>query len=213
MILPTSPPWIAGGPRSNFPWRQQSYRLCIAAPVEDSTGSAEAPAAGTVVLHHAPSTTSILQLNSAAITDMAAYALSPPREPMPPTSSPPVDRILPRTRRRTSGATGTVPPPTVDYGSGPAGPLVCVHCVRTPGGKSHGRNRFRPSIRPLLLPARLLRRYPFRPADRDELVAFLFFGRLPRPGTPATTTTDIDALGAAPALQFKDSVARYSQDG
>ena len=48
--------------------------------------------------------------------------------------------------------------------SGPAGPLVHPHGVLTPRRESHGRDRFWPSLRPLLLPPRLPRWHPSRPA-------------------------------------------------
>ena len=48
--------------------------------------------------------------------------------------------------------------------SGPAGPLVHPHGVLTPRRESHGRDRLRPSLRPLLLPHHLARRYPSRRA-------------------------------------------------
>ena len=116
VILPPSPPWIANGPRNNFSWRHQYYRISFAEPFEDRTGSAEAPAAKTAVLQHATSPTRVSRLNSAAITVMAAYTLSLPHEPVPPTASLPIDRVFTRTRRRTDGTTGTAPPSTVDNG-------------------------------------------------------------------------------------------------
>ena len=48
--------------------------------------------------------------------------------------------------------------------SGPAGPLVHPPGVLTPRREAHGCGRLWPSIRSLLLPRRLSRRYPSRPA-------------------------------------------------
>ena len=47
--------------------------------------------------------------------------------------------------------------------SGPAGPLVHPHGELISRRESHGRDRLWPSIRSLLLPPRLPRRYPSRP--------------------------------------------------
>ena len=59
--------------------------------------------------------------------------------------------------------------------SGPAGPLVHPQGVLTPRRESHGRDRLWPSLRPLLLPSHLPRRYPFRPAaTAPSLLEFLF---------------------------------------
>ena len=46
--------------------------------------------------------------------------------------------------------------------SGPAGPLVHPHGVLAPRRESHGRDRLGLSLRPLLLPPRLPRRYSTR---------------------------------------------------
>ena len=88
--------------------------------------------------------------------------------------------------------------------SGPAGPLVHPHGVLTPRRESHGRNRLWPSLRPLLLPPRLPRRYPFRPVATTPSLWELLFSEFHPP-----LTSDLDALGAAAELQFGDSAARY----
>ena len=73
-------------------------------------------------------------------------------------------RISTRTRRRT-------PLPFALHrllliiASGPAGPLVHPQGVQTPLCESHGRDTLWPTLRPLLLPPRLPRRYSFRPAE------------------------------------------------
>ena len=58
---------------------------------------------------------------------------------------------------------------------GPAEPLVYPLGVLTPRRESHGRDRLWPSLRPLLLPPRLPRRYPSRPAATALILCELLF--------------------------------------
>ena len=105
-----------------FPAADTAFASVFAVPSEGSTGSAEAPAAATAVTQHAPSPRSTSHgVDSAAITDPAAFAprrLAARRLRL---SLPPSGRIFTRTRRRTAAATGTAPP-AVDYGFGLGGP-------------------------------------------------------------------------------------------
>ena len=81
--------------------------------------------------------------------------------------------------------------------SGPAGPLVHPQGVLTPRRESHGRDRLWPSLRPLLLPPRLPRRYTCRPAATAEPVGTPLSRLPPPPDVPSATTADLDTLGDA----------------
>ena len=137
------------------PAADTAFASVFAVPFGGATGSAEAPAAATSVVQHAPPTSSTPQgADYVEITDPAAPAPLRQGDPAPPTALPPSGRISTRTRRRTAAATGAEPP-AVDYASGPAGPLVHPLDVLSTRRESHGRDRLWPSLRPLLLPLRL----------------------------------------------------------
>ena len=95
--------------------------------------------------------------------------------------------------------------------SGPAGLLAHPPGVLIPRRESHGRDPLWPSLRPLLLPPRLPRRYSCRPVTTAPSLWELLLLRLP-PSLDVTsaTTADMGAIDAAAELQFGDSAAHYS---
>ena len=144
------------GRGEHFSAADTAFASVFAVPSGGGTGSAEAPAAATSVAQHALPTSSISQgADFAEITDPAASASSPQGYPAPPTALPSSGRISTWARRRTAAAAGAEPP-AADYGFGPAGPLVHPLDILSPRRVSHGRNRLWPSLRPPLLPLRLL---------------------------------------------------------
>ena len=134
----------------SFPAADTASSSIIIVPSEGGTGSPEAPTAATAVPQGAscPSSTS-RGADSAVTTDPAASSPSAPHDPASPTALPPSGPISNGTRRRTAAAAGT------DLPSGPAGPLVRRRRVLRPRRTSQGRDRLWPSLRPLLLIARL----------------------------------------------------------
>ena len=141
----------------------------FAVPSEGDMGSAEGPLAATAVAQHTSQ-----GAHSAAITDPAASAFSPPGDPAHPTALLPSGRIFTLTRRQTAAAVVTGPP-AVDYGFGLGGP-PCPSARRVSSRlESHGRDRPWPSLRPVLLPPCLPRRFPFHPAATAPSLRELLF--------------------------------------
>ena len=165
MYLPPSPPSTAVPATKQFCMPPKpAFASVFAVPSEGRTGSADVPAAATAFAHHVLSPTSTTQgVNSASITDPATSA--PPSDLAPPTALPPSGCISTRTRRRTAAATGTAPP-TVDDGFRPG---------RAPRSSTLRANTPPRVPRPLLLPPRLPRRNPFRPAATAPSLCDLFF--------------------------------------
>ena len=136
--------------RRVFPAADTASASTFIVPSEGGTGSPEAPTAATAVPQGAscPSSTS-RGADSATTTDPAASSPSAPHDPASPTSLPPSGPIPNGTRRRTGSAAGTALP------SGPVGPRVHRRRVLRPRRASQGCHRLWPSLRPLLLIARL----------------------------------------------------------
>ena len=146
-------------PRAGFACCRQRFASVFAVPTEAGTGSAEAPAAATAVAQQTPSRSPTRGTDSVETTGPTASVPDSPGSPAPPTVKPSSDRISTRTRRRTATAAGTAPP-AVDYGFGPGG---APRPSTAPRRESHGRGRFRPPPRPLLLPPRRSRRCQYCP--------------------------------------------------
>ena len=103
------------------PAADTAFASVLATPSDGGTGTTEAPPAVTAAAQHAPSPTSTSQgADSAAITDPAASASSPPGNSAPLTALPPPDSVSNRTRRRTAADNGTAPL-AVDHGFEPRG--------------------------------------------------------------------------------------------
>ena len=107
------------GRGATLPAADTVFASVFAVPYEGGMGSAEAPAAVTAVAHHASSPMSTSQgVDSAAITDPAASASTPPGNPAAPPALPPSGRIFTRMRLQKYAVIGTTPP-AVGYGFGP----------------------------------------------------------------------------------------------
>ena len=134
--------------------------------------------------------------DSAANTDPAASAPSPPGNPASPTGLLPTGRILTRTRRWLASANGTTSP-AVDYGFGPdVAPHPPAWCTNNPLRVP----RPRPPLAVVTAPSPAASLVPTVPIpserDRTEPVGTPFL-RLPLPpGVPSATTADLDALHA-----------------
>ena len=194
-----------------FPGADTTFASFFALSFEDGTGSAEDPSAATAVAQHAPSPTSTSQgADPVAITDSAAFALSPPGDPAPPTALPPSGRISNRTRQRTAASTGTAMPAVDYYGVGPGGaPRPSARRANTPPRVP----RPRPPVAVVTAPALAVSPAPTVPIpsgrDRAEPVGIPLSRLSPSPDVLSATTADLDALGVAAELQFGDSAACY----
>ena len=175
-----------------------AFGSVLVVPTGGDQGSAEAPAAATIVAQRAPLPTSTLQEeDSAVITDPAASAPLLPDNPAPPSVLPPSGRISTRTRRQTAAAAG-IAPPAVKYGFGPGGaPRPSVRRAITPPRAP----RPRPPAPVVMAPAPAASSVPMVPipSDRDrvEPVGTTLLRLAPPTDAPPVTTTDLDALGAA----------------
>ena len=116
-----------------LPATENAFASGFAVATEVGTGSAEAPAAATIVAHSAPfSRSSTKGTDSVVTTGPTLSAPVSPDSSAPPTAKLPSDRISNQTHRRTPTAAGNEPP-AVDYIFGPSGaPRPAVLRANTP---------------------------------------------------------------------------------
>ena len=158
-----SSPGRGGGSRA----ADYDFASVFAVPTVASEDSAEAPAATKSVAQPTPSRSSVQGTDPVEPTGPTAPVSTSPGSPAPQTMTPFSDRISTRTRRRSAAAAGKAPL-AVDYGFGPGGPLGHLPDELQLRREPDGRDRLRPSPRPLPSPTRRPARYHFHPTTTTQ---------------------------------------------